>query len=84
MIFEVMFDCYEDDVLVCFGVELVVLLEVFEVYLVLGEYDYWIKVVVDGMVGYECFLCEKLYWILSICYSCLMFVLWCMKDVFLI
>ena len=51
-----------------------------EAYLVSGEYDYWIKVAVDGTAGYERFLREKLYKISSIRHRS-MFALRCMKDV---
>jgi hypothetical protein len=81
VILEVTLDRHEDDALGRFGAELAALPEVLEAYLVSGEYDYWIKVAVDGTAGYERFLREKLYRISSIRHSRSMFALRCMKDV---
>jgi Lrp/AsnC family transcriptional regulator, leucine-responsive regulatory protein len=81
VILEVTLDRHEDDALARFGAELAALPEVLEAYLVSGEYDYWIKVAVDGTAGYERFLREKLYRISSIRHSRSMFALRCMKDV---
>ncbi|AOJ28513.1 MULTISPECIES: Lrp/AsnC family transcriptional regulator [Burkholderia] len=81
VILEVTLDRHEDDALARFGSELAALPEVLEAYLVSGEYDYWIKVAVDGTAGYERFLREKLYRISSIRHSRSMFALRCMKDV---
>ncbi|MCA3810780.1 MAG: Lrp/AsnC family transcriptional regulator, partial [Burkholderia sp.] len=55
VILEVTLDRHEDDALARFGEELAALPEVLEAYLVSGEYDYWIKVAVDGTAGYERF-----------------------------
>ena len=54
--------------------------EVLEAYLVSGEYDYLIKVAVQGTSGYERFLREKLYKIAGIRHSRSMFALRCMKN----
>src|SRR5215208_5284532 len=43
--------------------------EILEAYLITGEYDYLIKVAVDGTSGYERFLREKLYRIQGIRHS---------------
>lgn len=80
VILEVTLDRHEDDALGRFGAELAALPEVLEAYLVSGEYDYWIKVAVDGTAGYERFLREKLYRISSIRHSRSMFALRCMKT----
>ena len=58
VILEVTLDRHEDDALARFE-ELAALPEVLEAYLVSGEYDYWIKVAVDGTAGYERFLRES-------------------------
>jgi Lrp/AsnC family transcriptional regulator, leucine-responsive regulatory protein len=81
VILEVTLDRHEDDALAKFGEALAALPEVLEAYLVSGEYDYWIKVAVDGTAGYERFLREKLYRIAGIRHSRSMFALRCMKDV---
>ncbi|RQH05324.1 Lrp/AsnC family transcriptional regulator [Paraburkholderia dinghuensis] len=81
VILEVTLDRHEDDALARFGEALAALPEVLEAYLVSGEYDYWIKVAVDGTAGYERFLREKLYRIAGIRHSRSMFALRCMKDV---
>ena len=62
-------------------VELAKLPEVLEAHLVTGEYDYLIKVAVEGTAGYERFLREKLYRIARISHSRSMFVLRCVKSV---
>jgi Lrp/AsnC family leucine-responsive transcriptional regulator len=53
----------------------------FDAYLISGEYDYLIKVAVQGTAGYERFLREKLYRISGIRHSRSMFALRCMKNV---
>ncbi|MEH6458352.1 Lrp/AsnC family transcriptional regulator [Chitinimonas sp. JJ19] len=81
VLLEVTLDRHEDDALARFGEELALLPEVLEAYLVSGEYDYLVKVAVDGTAGYERFLREKLYRISGIRHSRSMFVLRCMKQV---
>jgi len=81
VLLEVTLDRHEDDALARFGEELALLPEVLEAYLVSGEYDYLVKVAVDGTAGYERFLREKLYRISGIRHSRSMFVLRCMKHV---
>jgi Lrp/AsnC family leucine-responsive transcriptional regulator len=53
--------------------------EVLEAYLITGEYDYLIKVAVDGTSGYERFLREKLYRIQGIRHSRSYFAVRCIK-----
>ena len=80
VLIEVTLDRHDDDALARFGDELATLPEVLEAYLVSGEYDYLIKVAVDGTAGYERFLREKLYKISGIRHSRSMFALRCMKN----
>jgi Lrp/AsnC family transcriptional regulator, leucine-responsive regulatory protein len=81
VLLEVTLDRHDDDALARFGAELATLPEVLEAYLVSGEYDYLVKVAVDGTAGYERFLREKLYRIAGIRHSRSMFALRCMKSV---
>ncbi|SEI66396.1 Lrp/AsnC family transcriptional regulator [Paraburkholderia diazotrophica] len=81
VLIEVTLDRHDDDALARFGAELATLPEVLEAYLVSGEYDYLIKVAVDGTAGYERFLREKLYKISGIRHSRSMFALRCMKSI---
>ncbi|PLZ04016.1 AsnC family transcriptional regulator [Burkholderia sp. WAC0059] len=80
VLIEVTLDRHEDEVLARFGEELAALPEVLEAYLISGEYDYLIKVAVQGTAGYERFLREKLYRISGIRHSRSMFALRCIKD----
>ena len=80
VLIEVTLERHEDDTLSRFGEQLAALPEVLEAYLVSGEYDYLIKVAVDGTVGYERFLREKLYKIQGIRHSRSRFALRCMKQ----
>jgi Lrp/AsnC family transcriptional regulator, leucine-responsive regulatory protein len=81
VLIEVTLDRHDEDALARFGDELATLPEVLEAYLVSGEYDYLIKVAVDGTAGYERFLREKLYRISGIRHSRSMFALRCMKNI---
>ncbi|CAG4897418.1 Lrp/AsnC family transcriptional regulator [Paraburkholderia gardini] len=81
VLLEVTLDRHDDNALARFGAELAMLPEVLEAYLVSGEYDYLVKVAVDGTAGYERFLREKLYSIAGIRHSRSMFALRCMKSV---
>ena len=54
--------------------------EVIEVYLTSGEFDYFIKVAVNGTKGYEDFLRNKLYRIPGIRHSRSSFTLRCLKQ----
>ena len=81
VLIEVTLDRHDEDALARFGAELATLPEVLEAYLVSGEYDYLVKVAVDGTAGYERFLREKLYKISGIRHSRSMFALRCMKSI---
>ncbi|BCF91665.1 MULTISPECIES: Lrp/AsnC family transcriptional regulator [Paraburkholderia] len=81
VLIEVTLDRHDENALARFGDELATLPEVLEAYLVSGEYDYLIKVAVDGTAGYERFLREKLYKISGIRHSRSMFALRCMKNI---
>lgn len=81
VLIEVTLNAHEEDTLARFGEELAALPEVLEAHLVSGEYDYLIKVAVDGTAGYERFLREKLYKISGIRHSRSHFTLRCMKSV---
>jgi Lrp/AsnC family leucine-responsive transcriptional regulator len=81
VLIEITLDRHEDEVLARFGEELAALPEVLDAYLISGEYDYLIKVAVQGTAGYERFLREKLYRISGIRHSRSMFALRCMKNV---
>jgi len=61
VIIEVTLDRHDEDQLQKFSQALADLPEVLEAYLTTGEYDYLIKVAVDGTAGYERFLRERLY-----------------------
>lgn len=50
-----------------------------EAYLTTGDYDYLIKVAVEGTSGYERFLRERLYRIPGIRHSRISFALRCLK-----
>jgi len=52
---------------------------VLEAYLTTGEYDYLIKVAVEGTSGYEKFLRERLYRLPGIRHSRTSFTLRCLK-----
>lgn len=79
VIIEVTLDRHDDDVLESLGQTMIEMPEVLEVYLTTGEYDYFIKVAVDGTAGYEEFLRKKLYRIPGIRHSRSSFALRCLK-----
>ena len=79
VIIEVTLDRHDEDVLDRFGRALADLPEVLEAYLTTGEYDYVIKVAVEGTRGYEEFLRSKLYRIPGIRHSRSLFALRCLK-----
>ncbi|PZO00853.1 MAG: AsnC family transcriptional regulator [Hyphomicrobiales bacterium] len=58
---EITLDKHDDTILDRFGEALTKIPEVVEAYLVTGEYDYLVKVVVSGTDHYERFLRETLY-----------------------
>lgn len=78
-IIEVTLDRHDEDVLEKFGRALTDLPEVLEAYLTTGDYDYLIKVAVNGTTGYERFLREKLYRLPGIRHSRSSFTLRCLK-----
>lgn len=79
VIIEVTLDRHDDDQIQKFGDALSDLAEVLEAYLTTGEYDYFIKVAVDGTEGYERFLRERLYKMPGIRHSRSSFALKCLK-----
>jgi len=79
VIIEVSLDKHDEEILNRFGGILASLPEVLEAYLTTGEYDYLIKVAIEGTAGYEKFLRERLYRIPGIRNSRSSFVLRCLK-----
>jgi len=79
VIIEVTLEKHDDEVLERFGRALADLQEVLEAYLTTGEYDYFVKVAVDGTEGYERFLRERLYRIPGIRHTRSCFALRCLK-----
>tara|TARA_R110002020_G_scaffold316999_1_gene532673 strand:+ start:47014 stop:47481 length:468 start_codon:yes stop_codon:yes gene_type:complete len=77
---EVILERHDDEVLESFGQEMQRLPEVLEVLLTTGEYDYLLKVAVDGTRGYEEFLRKKLYRVPGIRHSRSSFVLRSLKN----
>ena len=77
---EVVLERHDDEVLESFGREMQRLSEVLEVLLTTGEYDYLLKVAVDGTRGYEEFLRKKLYRVPGIRHSRSSFVLRSLKN----
>lgn len=80
VIIEVTLDRHDDAILEKFGQAMSELPEVLEVYLTTGEYDYLIKVAVNGTAGYERFLRNKLYKVSGIRHSRSSFTLRCLKH----
>lgn len=78
---EVILERHDDEVLETFGRRMLEMPEVLEVLLTTGEYDYLVKVAVDGTRGYERFLREKLYRVPGIRHSRSSFVLRSLKNV---
>jgi Lrp/AsnC family leucine-responsive transcriptional regulator len=80
VIIHIILERHDDDVLRKFEQALSKLPEVVEAYLITGDYDYFIKVVVAGTAGYEKFLREKLYKIPGVRHSRTSFALRCLKQ----
>lgn len=80
VILHVTLDSHSDEALFEFGKALAEIPEVLEAYLVSGDYDYDIRVAVDGTRGYERFLRERLYKIPGIRHSKSSFVLRRLKQ----
>lgn len=79
VIIEVTLDRHDDDVLESFGKAMATMPEVLEVYLTTGEYDYLVKVAVDGTEEYERFLRQRLYKVPGIRHTRSSFALRCLK-----
>jgi Lrp/AsnC family leucine-responsive transcriptional regulator len=79
VIIEVTLDHHDEETLERFGAALAEFPEVLEAYLITGDYDYVIKVAVQGTRGYEEFLRHKLYRVAGIRHSRSMFALRCLK-----
>ena len=80
VLLEVTLDRHDDEAVENFGKAMAALPEVLEVYLTTGEYDYFIKVAVDGTQGYGDFLNKKLYRIPGVRHSRSSFTLGCLKK----
>lgn len=80
VIIEVMLDRHDDETLESFGRAMSAMDEVLEVWLTTGEYDYFIKVAVDGTRGYEEFLRKRLFKVPGIRHSRSTFTLRCLKQ----
>ncbi|GGH53392.1 winged helix-turn-helix transcriptional regulator [Frigidibacter albus] len=80
VLIEVTLDRHDDTVLETFGSQMAAMPEVIEVWLITGEYDYLIKVAVNGTRGYEEFLRQKLYRVPGIRHSRSSFALRCLKQ----
>lgn len=80
VILHVTLDSHSDEALFEFGQALEGIPEVLEAYLVSGDYDYYIRVAVEGTRGYERFLRERLYKIPGIRHSKSSFVLRRLKQ----
>lgn len=80
VILHVTLDSHSDEALFQFGQALEAIPEVMEAFLVSGDYDYYIRVAVEGTRGYERFLREKLYKIPGIRHSKSSFVLRRLKQ----
>ena len=80
VIIDIMMDRHDEAALDNLGRAMAELPEVLEVYLTSGEYDYFIKVAVNGTKGYEEFLRNKLYRIPGIRHSRSSFALRCLKQ----
>lgn len=78
-IVEITLDRHDDKIIENFGRAMVDMPEVLEVFLTSGEYDYFIKVAVNGTEGYEEFLRKKLYKIPGVRQSRSTFALRCLK-----
>jgi len=79
VLLEVTLDRHDDEAVANFGKAMAALPEVIEVYLTTGEYDYFIKVAVEGTQGYADFLGKKLYKIPGVRHSRSSFTLGCLK-----
>jgi Lrp/AsnC family leucine-responsive transcriptional regulator len=81
VIIEVVLDRHDEETLESFGRAMASMPEVLEIYLITGEYDYLIKVAVNGTAGYEEFLRRRLYKVRGIRQSRSSFAIRCLKRV---
>jgi Lrp/AsnC family leucine-responsive transcriptional regulator len=81
VIIEVALDRHDEDTLESFGRAMAAMPEVLEIYLTTGEYDYLLKVAVNGTAGYEEFLRRRLYKVRGIRQSRSSFAIRCLKRV---
>jgi len=79
VILEVSLERHDDEILAKFGRALADFPEVLEAYLTTGEYDYFVKIAIDGTEGYERFLRERLYRVPGIRQTRSSFALRCLK-----
>jgi Lrp/AsnC family leucine-responsive transcriptional regulator len=79
VLLEVTLERHDDEAVADFGRAMAAMPEVLEVYLTTGEYDYFIKVAVEGTQGYADFLSKKLYKIPGVRHSRSSFTLGCLK-----
>jgi Lrp/AsnC family leucine-responsive transcriptional regulator len=82
VILEVTLDRHDDEAVENFGKAMAAMPEVLEVYLTTGEYDYFIKVAVNGTHGYEEFLRKRLYKVQGVRHSRSSFTLRCLKKAY--
>lgn len=76
---DVELDRHDDKIVDGFGRSMAAMPEVLEVYLTTGEYDYFVKVAVDGTRGYEEFL-RRLYRVPGVRSTRSSFTLRCLKK----
>ena len=78
---DVILERHDEEVVETFGNTMQSMPEVLEVHLTSGEFDYLLKVAVEGTKGYEAFLREKLYKVRGIRHTRSGFVLRTLKNV---
>lgn len=80
VLIEVTLEKHDEEVLESFGRAMAAMPEVLEVYLTTGEYDYFMKVAVEGTQGYADFLSKKLYRFAGVRHTRSSFTLGCLKK----
>ena len=78
---EVSLDRHDAEVLEEFGRVMAEIPEVLEVYLMAGDYDYFVKIAANGTQGVEAFLRERLFKVAGLRHSKSSFSLRCLKKV---
>jgi Lrp/AsnC family leucine-responsive transcriptional regulator len=78
---EVSLDRHDAEVLEEFGRVMAEIPEVLEVYLMAGDYDYFVKIAANGTQGVEAFLRERLFKVAGLRHSKSSFSLRCLKSV---